>query len=74
MNKVLADRVLHEKICIIVRRGIDFFCARYYNRYIPKTKRGGYSCQDRHDAVEFVEYQKLMHSVPVGTDALSQSC
>ena len=25
MNKVLADRVLHEKICIIVRRSIDFF-------------------------------------------------
>lgn len=38
MNKVLADRVLHEKICIIARRSIDFFCARRYNRYIPKTK------------------------------------
>ena len=73
MNEILADRILYEKIYIIVRQSIDFFAQGVIIGIYRKQKEE-YPCQDRHDVVEFVEYQRLMHSVLSETDALSQSC
>ena len=41
MNKVLAERVLHEKISIIVRRSIDFFAQGVIIGIYRKQKGGG---------------------------------
>ena len=64
---------MRTEIAAAFEKNIAFFCSRRYNRYMPETRRAC-PCQDRHGAVGFVAYRKLIPSAPTGAMLPSRSC